>query len=86
MMAGLSQADLAAQAGLTQQYLSKVETEHKNLTLRMMAALAEAVGKEVSVLLRHPIERCVHISALYRKRRSTMASSLPWALVDAGDV
>jgi DNA-binding XRE family transcriptional regulator len=56
LMAELSQADLAAQAGLTQQYLSKVEIGHKNVTLGAMAALAEAVGKEVSVLLRHPGE------------------------------
>jgi transcriptional regulator with XRE-family HTH domain len=46
LVAGLSQADLVAQAGLTQQYLSKVETGHKNVTLRMMAALAEDVGKK----------------------------------------
>ena len=54
LIAGLSQSELAARSGLTQQYLSKVETGHKNVTLRTMAALAEAVGREVSVLLRHP--------------------------------
>jgi ribosome-binding protein aMBF1 (putative translation factor) len=54
LIVGLSQAELAARSGLTQQYLSKVETGHKNVTLRTMAALAEAVGREVSVLLRHP--------------------------------
>lgn len=54
LIAGLSQAELAARSGLTQQYLSKVETGHKNVTLRTMATLAQAVGREVSVLLRHP--------------------------------
>lgn len=54
LIAGLSQAELAARSGLMQQYLSKVETGHKNVTLRTMAALAEAVGRDVSVLLRRP--------------------------------
>jgi ribosome-binding protein aMBF1 (putative translation factor) len=54
LIAGLSQAELAARSGLMQQYLSKVETGHKNVTLRTMATLAEAVGRDVSVLLRHP--------------------------------
>jgi hypothetical protein len=86
-MAGLSQAAEPRRASRPDAAISlEVETGHKNVTLRMMAALAEAVGKEVSVLLRHRIELCVHISVLYRKRRSTMASSLSWALADAGDV
>jgi ribosome-binding protein aMBF1 (putative translation factor) len=54
LIAGLSQTELAARSGLSQQYLSRVETGHKNVTLRTMAALAEAVGRDVSVLLRHP--------------------------------
>ena len=54
LIAGLSQAELAARAGLMQQYLSKVETGHKNVTLRTIAVLAKAVGRDVSVLLRHP--------------------------------
>jgi ribosome-binding protein aMBF1 (putative translation factor) len=54
LIAGLSQAELAARSGLMQQYLSKVETGHKNVTLRTIAALAKAVGRDVSVLLRHP--------------------------------
>jgi transcriptional regulator with XRE-family HTH domain len=54
LIAGLSQAELATRSGLTQQYLSKIETGHKNVTLRTMAALAKVVGREVSVLLRHP--------------------------------
>ena len=54
LIAGLSQAELATRSGLTQQYLSKIETGHKNVTLRTMAALAKVVGREVSVLLRYP--------------------------------
>jgi ribosome-binding protein aMBF1 (putative translation factor) len=54
LIAGLSQTELAARSGLSQQYLSKVETGHKNVTLRTIAVLAKAVGRDVSVLLRHP--------------------------------
>ena len=54
LIAGLSQAELATRSGLTQQYLSKIETGHKNVTLRTMAALAKVVGRDVSVLLRYP--------------------------------
>jgi ribosome-binding protein aMBF1 (putative translation factor) len=54
LIAGLSQTDLAARSGLSQQYLSKVESGHKNVTLRTIATLAKAVGRDASVLLRQP--------------------------------
>jgi len=54
LLAGLSQTDLAARSGLSQQYLSKVESGHKNVTLRTIATLAKAVGRDASVLLRQP--------------------------------
>jgi DNA-binding XRE family transcriptional regulator len=55
--ADLSQAQLAEQTGLTQQYLSLIETGRKNVTLRTMIALATVVGQEVSVMLRRPLGR-----------------------------
>jgi DNA-binding XRE family transcriptional regulator len=50
--AGLTQAQLAARTGLTQQYVSLVEAGLQNITLDTMAALARAVGRDVSALLR----------------------------------
>jgi DNA-binding XRE family transcriptional regulator len=49
--AGLTQAQLAARTGLTQQYVSLVEAGLQNITLDTMAALARAVGRDVSALL-----------------------------------
>src|ERR1700720_2785335 len=37
---GLKQSELAERTGLTQQYLSLIETGHQNLTLKTMMALA----------------------------------------------
>ena len=50
--AGLTQAQLAERTGLTQQYVSLVEAGLQNVTLDTMAALARAVGRDVSALLR----------------------------------
>jgi transcriptional regulator with XRE-family HTH domain len=50
--AGLTQAQLAERTGLTQQYVSLVEAGHQNITIDTMAALARAVGRDVSALLR----------------------------------
>jgi transcriptional regulator with XRE-family HTH domain len=50
--AGLTQAQLATRTGLTQQYVSLVEAGHQNITIDTMAALARAVGRDVSALLR----------------------------------
>jgi DNA-binding XRE family transcriptional regulator len=49
--AGLTQAQLAARTGLTQQYVSLVEAGLQNITLDAMAALARAVGSDLSALL-----------------------------------
>jgi transcriptional regulator with XRE-family HTH domain len=50
--AGWTQAQLAERTGLTEQYVSLVEAGHQNITLDMMAALARAVGHDVTALLR----------------------------------
>jgi DNA-binding XRE family transcriptional regulator len=49
---GLKQSELAERTGLTQQYLSLIETGHQNLTLKTMMALAQVVGHNVSDMLR----------------------------------
>jgi DNA-binding XRE family transcriptional regulator len=54
---GMSQREFSEQTGFTQQYLSLVETGQKNLTLRTMMTLAQAVGEMVSEMLRPRSER-----------------------------
>ncbi len=50
--AGLTQAQVADQTGLTQQYVSLVEAGRQNITLSTMTALARVVGQDVRTLLR----------------------------------
>src|SRR6202030_159631 len=50
--AGLTHAEVAEQAGLTQQYVSVVEGGRQNITLSTMIALARVTGHEVRVVLR----------------------------------
>jgi HTH-type transcriptional regulator/antitoxin HipB len=57
LKAGLKQSELAEKTGLTQQYLSLIETGRKNVTLRTMMELAKIVGQEVSVMLRRTRSR-----------------------------
>ena len=56
---GLSQAQLAEQAGLLQQYVSLVELGKQNVTLVTAQAIAKVVGRNVSdMLIRPPTRRC----------------------------
>jgi transcriptional regulator with XRE-family HTH domain len=50
--AGLTHAEVAEQAGLTQQDVSVVEGGRQNITLSTMIALARVTGHEVRVVLR----------------------------------
>jgi DNA-binding XRE family transcriptional regulator len=50
--AGMTQAQLADRASLTQQYISLVEIGRQNLTLSTMAMLARIFGKDVVAMLR----------------------------------
>ena len=52
LKAGLTQAEVAACLGLTQQYISLVEAGRENLTLTAMMSLARAIGYDVSIALR----------------------------------
>jgi transcriptional regulator with XRE-family HTH domain len=49
---GLTQAQLAEQAGLLQQYVSLVESGRQNVTLTTAQALARVVHQNVSDMLR----------------------------------
>jgi transcriptional regulator with XRE-family HTH domain len=48
---GLTQAQLAEQAGLLQQYVSRLESGKQNVTLTTAQALAKVVGRDVSAML-----------------------------------
>jgi transcriptional regulator with XRE-family HTH domain len=50
--AGLTQAALAEAAGLTQQYVAKIEAGQINPTLATMAAVACVLGTEIGLMLR----------------------------------
>jgi transcriptional regulator with XRE-family HTH domain len=50
--AGLTQAALAALAGLTQQYVAKIEAGQINPTLATMAAVARVLHLDVGDMLR----------------------------------
>lgn len=52
--AGLTQAALAARAGLTQPGLAVIETERRDVTLRTLYRLAEALGHAPESLLHPP--------------------------------
>lgn len=49
--AGMTQAQLADRAGLTQQYVSLVEIGRQNLTLSTMAMLAHIFGRDLVTML-----------------------------------
>jgi transcriptional regulator with XRE-family HTH domain len=55
--AGLTQAALAAHAGLTQQYVARIEAGQINPTLVTIAAIARALGASMSDLLDRPGSR-----------------------------
>jgi transcriptional regulator with XRE-family HTH domain len=57
MKAGLTQAQLAEQSGLLQQYVSLVESGKQNVTLTTAQALAKVVHQNVSTMLRRPTPR-----------------------------
>ena len=54
---GLSQAQLAEQAGLLQQYVSLVELGKQNVTLITAQAIAKVVGRNVNEMLIRPPAR-----------------------------
>ena len=52
--AGMSQAELAARAGVTQSVISAYESGHRQPSLPMLAALIEATGFELATAVRLP--------------------------------
>lgn len=54
---GLKQAEIAEEAGVTQQRVAMIEGGVANVTLRTMTRLAQAVNGDVTTMLRRPKSR-----------------------------
>lgn len=52
LKAGLTQADLAARSGISQETISRIESGRYNLTLRTMSRLASLLRGDVSEMLK----------------------------------
>jgi predicted nucleotidyltransferase/DNA-binding XRE family transcriptional regulator len=60
--AGLSQAELAARAGVTQSVISAYESGHRQPSLPTLARLVEAAGQELVLGVRRPPRRLARLS------------------------
>ena len=54
--AGLAQVDLAIQVGIDRAYLSSIENGHRNPTILILFAIADALQVDICALLTHPDE------------------------------
>jgi predicted nucleotidyltransferase/DNA-binding XRE family transcriptional regulator len=78
--AGLSQAELAARAGVTQSVISAYESGHRQPALPTLAALVEAAGCDLVVDVRRQPRRLGRLSGpvgrrVRRKRRDLVATA-----------
>jgi uncharacterized protein len=78
--AGLSQAELAARAGVTQSVISAYESGHRQPALPTLAALIDAAGYELTVDVRPQPRRLSRLSGpigqrVRRRRRELIAAA-----------
>ena len=78
--AGLSQAELAARAGVTQSVISAYESGHRQPALRTLAALIEAADHELVIDVRQQPRRLSRLSGpvgqrVRRRRRDLIAAA-----------
>jgi uncharacterized protein len=78
--AGLSQAELAARAGVTQSVVSAYESGHRQPALPTLAALIEATGYELAVDVRRQPRRLGRLSGpvgrrVRRRRQDLIAAA-----------
>jgi uncharacterized protein len=78
--AGLSQAELAARAGVTQSVISAYESGHRQPALPTLAALIEAAGYELMIDFRRQPRRLSRLSGpvgqrVRRRRRDLIAAA-----------
>jgi predicted nucleotidyltransferase/DNA-binding XRE family transcriptional regulator len=79
--AGLSQAELAARAGVTQSVISAYEAGHRQPAIPTLAALVHAAGYELVIRLRREPRRLGRLSGpvgrrLHRRRHDVVAAAL----------
>lgn len=55
MVAGLTQADLAARAGVRPSYISMLESGQRNVTLATLDAVVSALGRELVISVEQPM-------------------------------
>jgi uncharacterized protein len=78
--AGLSQAELAARAGVTQSVISAYESGHRQPALPTLAALIDAAGYELAVDVRPQPRRLTRLSGpigqrVRRRRKALVAAA-----------
>jgi uncharacterized protein len=78
--AGLSQAELAARAGVTQSVISAYESGHRQPALPTLAALIEAAGYELAIGARRQPQRLSRLSGpvgqrVRRRRKDLVAAA-----------
>jgi hypothetical protein len=78
--AGLSQAELAARAGVTQSVISAYESGHRQPALPTLAALIEAAGSELVIDMRRQPRRLSRLSGpvgqrVRRRRQDLIAAA-----------
>jgi uncharacterized protein len=77
--AGLSQAELAARAGVTQSVISAYESGHRQPALPTLAALIDAAGYELAIDVRPQPRRLSKLSGpigqRVRRRRKSLTSA-----------
>jgi uncharacterized protein len=77
---GLSQAELAAKAGVTQSVISAYESGHRQPSVAALAALTDAAGYDLELSLRRQPQRLRQLSGpvgrrLRRRRRDLIAAA-----------
>jgi uncharacterized protein len=77
--AGMTQAELAARAGVTQSVISAYEAGHRQPALPTLAAIIEAAGFELVTGIRRPTRRLAGLTGpvgrLVRRRREDLVAA-----------
>src|SRR6516225_3417785 len=85
--AGLSQAELAARAGVTQSVISAYESSHRQPALRTLAALIEAADYELVIDVRRQPRRLSKLSGpvgqrVRRRRQDLIAAAAAYGVTN----
>jgi uncharacterized protein len=85
--AGLSQAELAARAGVTQSVISAYESGHRQPALPTLAALIEAAGYELAIGVQRQPRRLSRLSGpvgqrVRRRRKDLVAAAAAYGVTN----